>query len=778
MLSQGVQSVLRDALIEVQRRRHDLLTIEHLLFAMTKNMKGRVILEGSGVSIATLREQLEGFFRKELQSIDSDESFEVNQTVGVQRVLERALAHIHSAGKSVVEIGDLLVSIMEEESYAEYFLRRQGVERLDVLTFISHGINGEEEGEKGEEDTAADEKDGGARKDPLAEYTQELTERARAGKIDPLIGREKELDRTIEVLCRRRKNNPLYVGEPGVGKTAMVEGLALRIVEGRVPSMFADTRIYALDMGILLAGTKYRGDFESRLKGVVGAIKKIPNAILFIDEMHTLVGAGAISGGSMDAANLLKPALANGEIRCIGSTTYDEFRNRLEKDRALARRFQKIDLHEPSPSDCVDILKGIQGRYASFHHVSYSLPVLKTIVDLSARHVRDRLLPDKAIDVMDEVGASVRLRAAEEGGKKRECPVRVTDVEKIVARMAGVPVRSVTGQEEQRLAHLEKDLKKQVFGQDEAIDITVRAILRSRAGLSVEQRPCGSFLFYGPTGVGKTEIARSLSRSMGIDFLRFDMSEYMEKHSVSRLVGSPPGYVGFDQGGLLTEAVRKSPYSVVLLDELEKAHPDIFNILLQVMDYGTLTDNTGRKTDFSNVILIMTSNAGAFEMSKRSLGFGQGQYEDQSKKALHVVENLFSPEFRNRLDALVPFHSLTEDMMCHIVDKFLNEMKEHMKSRHTYLDFSEEALLWLAKKGYDPSMGARPLRRLIREKVEDPLAGEILFGALKHGGTAQFILEKDELSLRVEKDGAKRSTPAPKNRKRGRSSKKAALVSP
>ena len=751
MLSKSVQSVLRDALMEVQRRRHELLTVEHILYAMTKNMKGRIILEGSGASIAMLREQLEGFFRQEMQTLEQPQAFEVMQTVSVQRVLERALTHIHSAGKETVEIGDLLVSIMEEEGYAEFFLKRQGVERLDVLTFISHGMESEASDEV--ESEADEGGKGEAEKDFLAKYTQELTSRAREGKIDPLIGRDKELDRTIEVLLRRRKNNPLFVGEPGVGKTAMVEGLALRIVDGKVPPMFLKTRIYALDMGILLAGTKYRGDFEARLKGVVEQMKKMPDAILFIDELHTLVGAGSISGGSMDAANLLKPALASGEIRCIGSTTYEEFRNHLEKDRALARRFQKIDLHEPSSSDCVAILKGVQAKYANFHHVSYSLPVLKAIVDLSTRHVRDRLLPDKAIDVLDEVGAFVHLKYACEAknaksenseGACESRPVRVVDVERIVARMANIPMRTVSGQEEQRLAHLEADLKDQVFGQDEAVEIIVRAILRSRAGLSIDQRPAGSFLFYGPTGVGKTEIARSLAKIMGVDFLRFDMSEYMEKHSVSRLVGSPPGYVGFDQGGLLTEAVRKAPYSVVLLDELEKAHPDIFNILLQVMDYGTLTDNTGRKTDFSNVILIMTSNAGAFEMSKRSLGFSQSAYEDSAKKALHAVEELFSPEFRNRLDALVPFHNLTQAMMQCIVDKFLKEMFKPLRARHVTLKVDDEARSWLAKKGYDPAMGARPLRRLMREKVEDALAQEMLFGQLKKGGCAHLAVKKNE----------------------------------
>ncbi|MBQ9536631.1 MAG: ATP-dependent Clp protease ATP-binding subunit ClpA [Desulfovibrionaceae bacterium] len=767
MLSKNVQSILRDALLEVQKRRHEMLTIEHVLFAMTNSTKGRVILEGSGCSVPTLREQLEGFFRQEMQVVDTVANpQEIAQTLGVQRMLERALAHIRSAGKTEVDVGDLLVSIMEEESFAEYYLRRQGVDRLDVLTFISHGLETERvtsDGEGGDSETSGD---------LLATYTTELTEKAREGKIDPLIGRETELDRTIEVLCRRRKNNPLYVGEPGVGKTAMVEGLALRIVEGRVPPMFKDTRIYALDMGVMLAGTKYRGDFESRLKGVVKQLKQIENAILFIDELHTIVGAGAVSGGSMDAANLLKPALASGEIRCIGSTTYEEFRNHLEKDRALARRFQKIDLHEPSSEDCIAILQGLQERYATFHHVEYSAEVIKAIVELAARHVRDRLLPDKAIDVLDEVGAAVHLKASMAESTEAVVAVEVQDVENVVARMAGIPVRTVSGQEEQRLATLESELKNQVFGQDEAVEMTVRAILRSRAGLSLEQRPQGSFLFYGPTGVGKTEIARSLAKIMGVEFLRFDMSEYMEKHSVSRLVGSPPGYVGFDQGGLLTEAVRKAPYSVVLLDELEKAHPDIFNILLQVMDYGTLTDNTGRKTDFSHVILIMTSNAGTFEMAARSVGFGQTGLEDAADKALKAVEKMFSPEFRNRLDALVPFHNLTPALMGHIVNKFLAEIILALSKRGVTAALSEAAINWLAEKGYDPAMGARPLKRLLRNEVEDKLATELLFGKLKQGGKANFDVVDDKLVLTCRgKKTRKSATPKQEKSKRAQAKK-------
>ena len=629
-----------------------------------------------------------------------------------------------------------------------------------MLTFISHGL-GEGGGSRGVEESGTGEADDGAsggtraaKGDPLAQYTVDLTARAREGKIDPLVGREQELDRAIEVLCRRRKNNPLFVGDPGVGKTALAEGLALRIAEGRVPEMFADTKLFALDMGLVLAGTRYRGDFEGRLKAIVQALKAMPEAILFIDEIHTIVGAGSTSGGSMDASNLLKPALASGEIRCIGSTTYEEFRNHLEKDRALARRFQRIDLREPDVTDCLAILQGLEGRYAEHHRVRYSPAVLNAMVELSARHVRDRLLPDKAIDVMDETGAAVRLRQSvpsdaspSASGREARPAVSMADVERVVARMAGIPIRTVSGRERARLASLERDLKHLVFGQEEAIELTVRAILRARAGLGQEQRPAGAFLFYGPTGVGKTEVARSLAKLMGVEFLRYDMSEYMEKHSVSRLIGSPPGYVGFDQGGLLTEAVRKAPYSVVLLDEVEKAHPDIFNVLLQVMDYATLTDNTGRKTDFSNVILIMTSNAGAFDMSRSAIGFGQAAPEDAARKGLKAVENLFTPEFRNRLDAMVPFRSLSQEMMLRIVDKFLAEIRATLAQRNVTLSVTDKARQWLARKGFDPAMGARPLRRLLRNELEDRLAHELLFGSLKKGGSARLTLKDDALAL-------------------------------
>ena len=767
MLSKNVQLVIRDALMEAHRRRHDLLTVEHVLFALTNSMKGRIILEGSGASVPVLREQLEEFFNKELETVSLAEKHEVAQTDSVQRVLERALAHIRSAGRDAVELGDLLISIMdEEESYAHFYLRKQGVERLDVLTFISHGFD-EGAGSRGVEAGAEAGENGEAKPDPLAQYTVELTARAREGKIDPLVGRVAELDRAVEVLCRRRKNNPLFVGDPGVGKTALAEGLALRIVEGNIPDMFAKTKLYALDMGLLLAGTRYRGDFEGRLKAVVQRLKEEPDCILFIDEIHTIVGAGSTSGGSLDASNLLKPVLANGEIRCIGSTTYEEYRNHFEKDRALARRFQRIDLNEPTAEECLGILEGLEPHYAKYHHVRYSPAALKAMVELTTRHVRDRLLPDKAIDVLDETGAAVRLGrgvtpAAKAGKKSKDAPlVGVPDVERIVARMAGIPVRTVSGKERNKLATLEKDLKNLVFGQEKAIELTVRAILRARAGLGQEQRPAGAFLFYGPTGVGKTEVARSLAKLMGVEFLRYDMSEYMEKHSVSRLIGAPPGYVGFDQGGLMTEAVRKAPYSVVLLDEVENAHPDIFNVLLQVMDYATLTDNTGRKTDFSHVILIMTSNAGAFEMSRPAMGFGGTAPQDAAHKGLKAVENTFSPEFRNRLDALVPFGSRTEPMMLRIVDKFVAEIRTSLEHRGVTLTLSESARKWLARKGFDPAMGARPLQRLLRTELEDRLAHELLFGALKKGGTAKLGLKDDELVLEHAGIAAKNRKPVP-----------------
>ncbi|WP_353120368.1 ATP-dependent Clp protease ATP-binding subunit ClpA [Nitratidesulfovibrio sp.] len=740
MIGRRLEAALTAAVNDVRTRNHEFLTLEHLLYAITGEDAGKHILEAVGVDVKALRLRLETFFATHLEPLPADTPTEVVQTLGVQRVLQRAIRHMQSAGKGAVEIGDVLAAIFEEDdAYATYFLKSQGVTRLDVLQHISHGApqggdgdgSDDTEGEDGAPDTP--------RTDALEKFTVDLTARAREGRIDPLIGRARELERTIQVLARRRKNNPLYVGDPGVGKTAIAEGLALRVAGGDVPEEFRDVRIFALDMGALLAGTKYRGDFEQRLKGVITDLGKVPGAILFIDEIHTIVGAGSTSGGSMDASNILKPVLADGSIRCIGSTTYEEYRNHFEKDRALSRRFQKIDVQEPSQDECVDILKGLRPYYEDHHKVRYTLPALRAAVELSARYITERLLPDKAIDVLDEAGAAARLRRASYGGRAAsasDAAIGVKDVEKVVARMAQIPSRTVSSSDRDRLRTLDEDLRNVVFGQDAAVGILSRAILRARAGLGREDRPTGSFLFYGPTGVGKTELARRLAEVMGIGFVRYDMSEYMEKHSVSRLIGAPPGYVGFDQGGLLTEAIRKQPYTVLLLDEIEKAHPDIFNILLQVMDYATLTDNTGRKADFRNVVLIMTSNAGVREMSALSIGFGATAQEDVAGKGRKAVENMFSPEFRNRLDAMIPFAGLTTPVMERIVDKFVLELGAGLKDRRVRLELTPAARERLAEKGFEPAFGARPLRRVIRTALEDELAREVLFGALRKGGTA------------------------------------------
>ncbi len=740
MIGRRLEAALTAAVNDVRTRNHEFLTLEHLLYAITGEDAGKSILEAVGVDVKSLRLRLETFFATHLEPLPADTPTEVVQTLGVQRVLQRAIRHMQSSGKAAVEIGDVLAAIFEEDdAYATYFLKSQGVTRLDVLQHISHGMP---EGGEGDGPDGADGEEGASdtpRTDALEKFTVDLTARARDGRIDPLIGRAKELERTIQVLARRRKNNPLYVGDPGVGKTAIAEGLALRVAGGDVPEEFRDVRIFALDMGALLAGTKYRGDFEQRLKGVITDLGKVPGAILFIDEIHTIVGAGSTSGGSMDASNILKPVLADGSIRCIGSTTYEEYRNHFEKDRALSRRFQKIDVQEPSQDECVDILKGLRPYYEEHHKVRYTLPALRAAVELSARYITERLLPDKAIDVLDEAGAAARLRRASYGGRAAvisDAAIGVKDVEKVVARMAQIPSRTVSSSDRDRLRTLNEDLRNVVFGQDAAVGILSRAILRARAGLGREDRPTGSFLFYGPTGVGKTELARRLAEVMGIGFQRYDMSEYMEKHSVSRLIGAPPGYVGFDQGGLLTEAIRKQPYTVLLLDEIEKAHPDIFNILLQVMDYATLTDNTGRKADFRNVVLIMTSNAGVREMSAPSIGFGATAQEDVAGKGRKAVENMFSPEFRNRLDAMIPFAGLTTPVMERIVDKFVLELGAGLKDRRVRLELTPAARARLAEKGFEPAFGARPLRRVIRTALEDELAREVLFGKLRKGGTA------------------------------------------
>ncbi|MFW5734728.1 MAG: ATP-dependent Clp protease ATP-binding subunit ClpA [Oceanidesulfovibrio sp.] len=742
MLSKRLENVLTVAVREVRRRNHEYLTLEHLLYALVQEEQGKEILSNCGVDVSRLQNQLERFFVDHMEVIP-EVSTEVVQTLGVQRVLQRAILQMQSAGKEKVEVGDVLAALFDEDdSFAVYFLKSHGATRLDILEYISHhapktgGWKGDEslEGKVDAGSGSKSKKNGSM----LEQFTVNLVERAKAGSIDPLIGRDSEMERTVQVLARRRKNNPLFVGDPGVGKTAMAEGLALRIVSGDVPDQFCDSVIYMLDMGALLAGTKYRGDFEVRMKGVISELEKTPGAILFIDEIHTIVGAGATSGGTLDASNILKPFLASGSIRCIGSTTYEEYKNHFEKDRALSRRFQKIEISEPTVEQCVDILKGLRGYYEEYHGVRYTLPGIKAAVELSSRHINDRYLPDKAIDVIDEAGTLHKLNP----GSKNT--VSVAEVEKVVARMARIPAQRISASDKSRLGSLESDLKEVVYGQDTAVETICRSILRSRAGLKQHGRPTGSFLLYGPTGVGKTELAKQLATTLGVQFLRFDMSEYMEKHAVARLIGAPPGYVGFDQGGLLTDAIRKNPYTVLLLDEIEKAHPDLFNILLQVMDYATLTDNSGRKADFRHVILLMTTNAGAREMSSANLGFGIKGTEDMSFKGKEALDKLFSPEFRNRLDGMVAFSPLSRNIMERIVEKFVAEVEEQMKEKKVHLELAPQARIWLAENGFDPAFGARPLGRLLQEEVKDRLAQEILFGCLQKGGTARIRLKPEK----------------------------------
>jgi ATP-dependent Clp protease ATP-binding subunit ClpA len=666
----------------------------------------------------------------------------LQQTIAFQRVIQRAVNHVRSAEKQEVEVSDILASIfLEKDSHAAFILQREGITRLDVLNFISHDVSKSPYDAEQEGFAPTDRRDKSKKGDPLAMFTVDLVKMAADGKLDPLIGRELETERTMQVLCRRRKNNPVFVGDPGVGKTAMAEGLAQKINSGDVPEILKDVRIFSLDLGGMLAGTKFRGDFEQRLKGVIQALQRMPNAILFIDEIHTIVGAGATSSGSMDASNILKPVLATGDIRCIGSTTYEEYKNHFEKDRALSRRFEKIEISEPPVKETIQILKGLKSRYEEHHGIVYTDSALKSAAELSAKFLNDRYLPDKAIDVIDEAGAFVRL-----SGSVRRKNINPADIEKIIAKMARIPTRSVSTSDRIKLENLDKDLKSVVFGQDEAIQSLVTAIKRTRAGLGAPGKPVGSFLFTGPTGVGKTEVSRQLARILGVEFLRFDMSEYMEKHTVARLIGAPPGYIGFDQGGLLTDGIRKHPYSVLLLDEIEKAHPDLFNILLQVMDHATLTDNNGKKADFRNVILIMTSNAGSREMSNRSIGFGDG-YKDAEHKGQKAIEGFFSPEFRNRLDATISFHSLTIDIMELIVDKFINELNAQLAARKVFLTITPEVRTWLAKRGHDPSYGARPLGRLIQTDIKDRLSDEILFGRLSKGGVITVDLKDDQLEF-------------------------------
>jgi len=750
MLSKTLEKSLIRAIREAKNYHHEYVTVEHLLYGLLHDDLASYIINECGGSIDTLKERLEKFFEGDVPTLSQSSQQEPTQTLAFNRVLQRAVAHVQSCGKKEVDSGDVLVSIFSEaESHAVFFLSSVGVGRMAVVNFISHEIpDGLQQEPLPHVPEENEPKDNVKEDKALKEYTVNLARYAAEGRLDPLIGRELEISRIMQVLCRRKKNNPLLVGEPGVGKTAMAEGLALRIYEdkvarqegekGTVPDLLQDVEIHLLDMGTLVAGTKYRGDFEKRLKSVVSAIENKQNAILFIDEMHTIVGAGATSGGSMDASNLLKPALQAGILRCIGSTTYEEYKNQIEKDRALSRRFQKIDIEEPSVEDTILILRGLQTKYEKHHQIRYSKNSVKAMAELSKRYINERFLPDKAIDVMDEVGSLFRLEG------RLNSMVKVGDVEKVVSRIARIPAKSGSTTDYNSLKELPPKLRKVIFGQDEAIDAVVTAVKRSWAGLGNPDSPTGSFLFAGPTGVGKTEVARQLAQVLNVHFERFDMSEYMEKHAVARLIGSPPGYVGFDQGGLLTEAIRKHPYSVLLLDEIEKAHPDIYSILLQVMDHSTLTDNSGRKADFRNVIIIMTTNAGAREMTTKSIGF----VTSEGGKDKTVINRLFAPEFRNRLDAIVSFSKLGDQVVEKVVDKLIAELSDQLAEKKVSIHLSDRARSWLAQKGYDPDFGARPLRRLIMKEIGDVLTEEILFGQLAKGGEASVGLKDDKLIFR------------------------------
>ncbi len=743
MISKELSATLGFAVREAKKRRHEYVSVEHVLFAILHDTSGLDIVEKCGGNVENLKTSLETFFKDNLQMIPEESEYVLQQTIGFQRVIQRAVNHVRSAEKKEVAVGDILASIfMEKDSHAVYFLSEEGISRLDVLRIISHELPDTPSGNEVEPDVQQDQKGSKKKANPLESYTVNLIDRAAEGKLDPLIGRETEMTRTMQVLCRRRKNNPIFVGDPGVGKTAMAEGLAQKIWDGDVPALLKDVRIYSLDLGGMLAGSKFRGDFEQRLKGVVTELKKRKDAILFIDEIHTIVGAGATSSGSMDASNILKPFLSTGELRCIGSTTYEEYKNHFEKDRALSRRFEKIDIMEPSVKDAIRILKGLRSRYEEHHEIEYTEAALKTACELSAKYINDRYLPDKAIDVIDEAGAAIRL-----AGPSNRKKIHPTDIEKIVAKIARIPVVSVSTPDKNKLGSLDTRLRQVVFGQDDAIGALVTAIKRSRAGLGAPEKPVGSFLFTGPTGVGKTEVARQVASLLDIEFMRYDMSEYMEKHAVARLIGAPPGYVGFDQGGLLTDGVRKHPYCVLLLDEIEKAHEDLFNILLQVLDHATLTDNNGKKADFRNVIVMMTSNAGSREMSSATIGFGDPK-SDSAGKGKKAIERIFSPEFRNRLDGIITFNSLDSRIMEMIVDKFMSEFVVQLTAKKVELTYTDAVRTWLAKKGYDENYGARPLARVIQTEIKDVLADEILFGKLEKGGTVSLDVD-DEKRLAI-----------------------------
>jgi ATP-dependent Clp protease ATP-binding subunit ClpA len=744
VLSNELEYCLNDAFHQAREARHEYLTVEHLLLAILDTPKVREVLRACGADLTKLKQELKDHIDQSTPRLEEGEEREVQPTLGFQRVLQRAVFHVQSSGKKEVGVANVLVAIFsEKQSHAVFLLNRQHVTRLDVVNYISHGLSKIAEEKTDKEDTQPD-----AERDPeggsaLEKYTSNLNRMAQDGRIDPLIGRKLEVERTIEILCRRRKNNPLYVGEAGVGKTAIAEGLARLIVEGKVPEVLSDCTIYALDMGALIAGTKYRGDFEKRLKGVITELKKQPGAILFIDEIHTVIGAGAASGGVMDASNLIKPVLTNGEIRCIGSTTYQEYRGIFEKDHALARRFQKIDVVEPSVSETVEILMGLKPRFEEHHGITYAVDALKAAAELAARHINERHMPDKAIDVVDEAGARQRLKPIAE----REPVVEVRHIEDVVARMARIPAKSVSTSDREVLKNLERNLKLVIFGQDKAIEALSSAIKMARSGLGDQRKPVGSFLFAGPTGVGKTEVTRQLATVMGVEFLRFDMSEYMERHTVSRLIGAPPGYVGFDQGGLLTEAITKHPHCVLLLDEIEKAHPDVFNLLLQVMDHGTLTDNNGRKADFRHVIIVMTTNAGAQEMSRPSIGFTNS---DNASDGMEAIRRMFTPEFRNRLDAVIQFSGLDLVTIERVVDKLIVEVEMQLEQKGVTVSLDDDARRWIAEKGYDPKMGARPMARTIQEHIKRPLAEELLFGRLVGGGSVRVSVAKDGTKLELE----------------------------
>ncbi|MEZ5811483.1 MAG: ATP-dependent Clp protease ATP-binding subunit ClpA [Rhizobiaceae bacterium] len=748
--SQSLERALHQALTFANERHHEYATLEHLLLALIDDKDAAAVMRACNVDLTDLKRTLIDYIDSELDNLVTGYDEDSKPTSGFQRVIQRAVIHVQSSGREEVSGANVLVAIFaERESHAAYFLQEQQMTRYDAVNYISHGIAkrpgaSEPRTPTGIEDdnaaTGRDDQDEGGKKkaqDALSAYCVNLNEKANAGRIDPLIGREQEVSRTIQVLCRRSKNNPLYVGDPGVGKTAIAEGLAKRIVEGAVPEVLADATVFALDMGALLAGTRYRGDFEERLKQVVKELEEFPGAILFIDEIHTVIGAGATSGGAMDASNLLKPALSNGAIRCIGSTTYKEFRQFFEKDRALVRRFQKIDITEPSIDDAFEIMKGLKPYFEDFHKVRYTNDAIKAAVELSARYINDRKLPDKAIDVVDETGAAQML--VPEG--KRRKTISVKEIEATIATMARIPPKTVSTDDEKILANLDAELKRVVYGQDTAIEALASSIKLARAGLREPEKPIGAYLFSGPTGVGKTEVAKQLASSLGVELLRFDMSEYMERHTVSRLIGAPPGYVGFDQGGLLTDGVDQHPHCVLLLDEVEKAHPDLFNILLQVMDHGKLTDHNGKQIDFRNVILIMTTNAGASEMQKAAIGFGSSKREGDD---LDAINKLFSPEFRNRLDAIIPFGALPVPVVHRVVQKFVMQLEAQLSERGVTFDLSDEAIAWLANKGYDEHMGARPLGRVIQEHIKKPLADQVLFGDLKRGGTVRVTVDKDE----------------------------------